>query len=132
VKIIAAGFIMHKRSYLRNPWNVFDFMVVCISLLSLVPEVPNLKSLRTMRVLRPLRSINAVPTMKRLVATLLVSIPRMGYLIGFLGFVILVFSILGIQLFARDLYQRCRFTDVPDGDSWPIDDSQQRICGGMY
>lgn len=132
VKIIAHGFVLHKRAYLRNPWNILDFAVVIISLISLVPNVPNLKSLRTMRVMRPLRSINAVPSMKRLVTTLLLSIPRMGYLLGFLVFVIFVFSILGIQIFARDLYQRCRLTPEPIGNEWPIDFSQTRLCGGMY
>lgn len=64
LKIIAFGFVMHRRSYLRDPWNVLDFTVVIIGLISLLPQVPNLKALRMMRVLRPLRSINAVPTMK--------------------------------------------------------------------
>lgn len=67
LKIAAFGFIIHKRSYLRDPWNILDFLVVIIGLVSLLPSVPNLKSLRTMRVLRPLRSINAIPSMKKLV-----------------------------------------------------------------
>ncbi len=96
LKIIAFGFIMHKRSYMRDPWNVLDFIVVVIGLISLIPTVPNLKSLRTMRVLRPLRSINAIPSMKRLVATLLLSLPRMAYLVSFLIFFISIFAILGM------------------------------------
>jgi Ion transport protein len=124
LKIIAIGFIMHKHSYLRDPWNILDFTVVLISLVSLIPNVPNLKSLRTMRVMKPLRSINAIPSMKRLVTTLLVSMPKMGYLVGFLLFAIFVFAILGVQLFARDLYWRCRLTDAPIGNIWPIDESQ--------
>lgn len=121
LKIISFGFVLHKRSYLRNPWNILDFTVVLISLIALIPNMPNLKALRTMRVLRPLRSINAIPSMKRLVATLLLSIPRMSYLVGFTLFVIFVFSILGMQLFARDLYWRCRLTDAPIGNEWDID-----------
>jgi hypothetical protein len=126
LKIIAFGFILHKKSYLRDPWNVVDFIVVVIGIISLIPAFPNLKSLRIMRVLRPLRSINAVPSMKRLVQTLLMSLPQMGYLVSFLLFFITVFAILGMQLFARDLYARCRFTDEPIKDvngtwSWPAD-----------
>lgn len=137
LKILAMGFVMHKRSYLRDPWNILDFMVVIISLISLIPNVPNLKSLRTLRVLRPLRSINAVPSMKRLVATLLLSLPRMGYLVSFVVFFISIFAILGMQLFSRDLYNRCRFTDAPylnelNQTVWPIDFSQNRLCGGLY
>ena len=94
-KILAFGFVIHKRSFLRDPWNVLDFGVVIISLISLIPSLPNLKSLRTMRVIRPLRSINAIPSMKRLVATLLISLPRMAYLVIFMVFCIFIFAILG-------------------------------------
>jgi hypothetical protein len=75
IKIIAFGFIMHKKSYLRDPWNVMDFLVVIIGIISLLPNFPNLKSLRILRILRPLRSINAVPSMKSLVGTILMSMP---------------------------------------------------------
>jgi len=64
LKIIAIGFVVHKKSYLRDTWNILDFTVVIIGLISMLPSVPNLKALRMMRVLRPLRSINAVPSMK--------------------------------------------------------------------
>jgi hypothetical protein len=136
-KIIAYGFIIHKKSYLRDPWNVMDFLVVIIGIISLLPNFPNLKSLRIMRILRPLRSINAVPSMKSLVSTILMSMPQMGYLVGFLLFFITVFAILGMQIFARDLYFRCRLTDKPikllNGNwSWPIDETQSRPCGGYY
>lgn len=54
------------------------------------------------------------------------SLPQMGYLVSFLLFFITVFAILGMQLFARDLYARCRLTDAPIQDvngtwSWPVD-----------
>lgn len=100
-KILAFGFIIHKKSYMRDPWNVLDLAVVIISVISMIPSLPNLKSLRTMRVVRPLRSINAVPSMKRLVATLLISLPKMAYLVIFMVFCIFIFAILGMQLFSR-------------------------------
>lgn len=65
MKILAFGLVLHKRSYLRDGWNVLDFIIVLTGLISLIPNVPNLKSLRIMRVFRPLRSIHAVPSMKR-------------------------------------------------------------------
>ena len=122
---MALGFVFHQRSYIKNPWNVLDFIVVIIGILSLFPSIPNLKALRTMRVLRPLRSINAVPSMKRLVIILLKSLPKMGFLVSFLLFVIGVFALLGIQLFSRDLYNRCRLTDTPTMNNtiWEIDSS---------
>jgi len=74
-KILGMGFVMHKNSYLRDYWNILDFTVVLIGLISILPNIPNLKALRTLRVLRPLRSVKAVPSMKRLVGSLLMSIP---------------------------------------------------------
>ena len=106
---------------------MLDFTVVIIGLIQLLPNVPNLKGLRTMRIFRPLRSINAVPSMKRLASTLLQSIPPLGYLILLLGFFILIVSVLGLQLFNRGLYYRCRFTDAPllnnETLEWPFDES---------
>lgn len=96
-KSVTYGFVLHKRSYLRkSPWNGFDFFIVVTGIIQLIPQVPNLKSLRVLRVLRPLRSINAVPSMKRLVTTLLLSLPKMGYLVSMIMFFIFVFSILGM------------------------------------
>lgn len=66
-KIISMGFILHKRSYLRDIWNWLDFFVVGISVVGWLPNIESnssLKSLRTFRILRPLRSINSMPRMK--------------------------------------------------------------------
>jgi len=64
--------------------------------------------------------------MKRQVATLIRSLPRMGYVASLLFFFISVSAILGIQIFSRDLWNRCRLTDEPvllkNGTfEWPID-----------
>jgi hypothetical protein len=68
VKIIAMGFVFHKKSYLRDAWNVLDFFIVCVSIVGFLPiedGAESLKALRTFRILRPLRSINKLPSMKR-------------------------------------------------------------------
>ena len=62
MKVIAMGFVLQQHSYLRNAWNVIDF----ISLLSGIFEVSNFASgdilwLRTLRVIKPLRSIKMFP-----------------------------------------------------------------------
>jgi len=77
LKILAQGFIVSKKSYLRDGWNVLDFIIVLPGVLDFLPTSVgiNIKSLRILRALRPLRSINAVPRMKRLVKTLIKSIP---------------------------------------------------------
>ena len=96
-KIIAMGFFVHKNAYLRDAWNWLDFIVVCIAIIEYTP-IPsaNLKALRTMRVLRPLRSINAFPSMRRLIGSLLASLPSLGNVVVFMFFIFLLFGILGV------------------------------------
>ena len=98
VKIIAMGFIHHKNSYLRDTWNWLDFLVVCIGMTDYIPGISgsNLKALRTLRVLRPLRSINKFPSMKKLITSLLASLPALGNAVIFMMFIFLLFCILGV------------------------------------
>jgi hypothetical protein len=99
IKIVAMGFITEKGSYLRDPWNVLDFVVVAIGWVGLLPGIANLTALRAIRVLRPLRSINMIPDMKILVNSLIKSIPGLVHVIIFLLFMILVFGIIGVNFF---------------------------------
>lgn len=106
IKILALGFVFPKNSYLRDPWNVLDFIVSIIGIIDLLPNVPNLRALRTLRVLRPLKSINALPTMRRLVSTLIISLPNLGSVVIFLFFIFLLFGILGLYQFAGEQYSQ--------------------------
>jgi hypothetical protein len=56
----------------------------------------NLKALRNLRVLRPLKSINAIPSMRRLVGTLINSMPELANVAIFLSFIFTLFGILGL------------------------------------
>lgn len=61
-KIIVYGFLFNgSQSYLRNPWNILDFIIVATSMASLIMvnvDLSFVKSLRILRVLRPLRMIS--------------------------------------------------------------------------
>lgn len=118
IKIVAMGFIHHKNSYLRDTWNWLDFAVVMVSIVDYIPGISgsNLKALRTLRVLRPLRSINKFPSMKKLISSLLASLPALGNAVVFMMFIFLLFCILGVQSFSGVLYQRCRTNKIPNKD----------------
>ena len=73
-KIVAMGFVAKRNCYLRDPWNVLDFIVV------LAGAFPQVKALRTVRVLRPLRTLSRFPGMRALVAALLNSLPPLANL----------------------------------------------------
>jgi hypothetical protein len=97
-KILSMGFILHKKSYLRDVWNWLDFFVVGISVVGWLPGIESnssLKSLRTFRILRPLRSINSMPRMKQLIKTLLASLVGLVNVGLFLAFVFTIFAIFG-------------------------------------
>lgn len=59
LKIIALGFLLEPKTYMREGWNIIDFFTVISSVISLTGSV-NLSAIRTIRMLRPLRSINAI------------------------------------------------------------------------
>lgn len=129
-KVFGMGFIIHRKSYLRDAWNWLDFLVVILGILNIMPFIEsnsNFKSLRIFRVLRPLRSINAVPRMRKLVGSLVASLPGLFNVVFFLVFVFILFGIFGVLQFGGSLYNRCRKTpeplymNDPDLIYWPIE-----------
>lgn len=61
IKIIAKGFVLNKYTYLRNPWNWLDFVVITSGYATIGMEVGNLAGLRTFRVLRALKTVSIMP-----------------------------------------------------------------------
>lgn len=76
--------------------------------------------------------------MRRLVATLLSSLPELFNATIFLSFIIVLFGILGVQQFAGVTYYRCRLTPVPVNSTyWPKSTEYPNVCsppgsGGNY
>jgi hypothetical protein len=68
-KIVALGFVMGKHTYLSEPWNWLDFVVVIIGVIDFFPSdgSSNLSALRAMRVLRPLRLVTKFPELRDVV-----------------------------------------------------------------
>jgi voltage-gated sodium channel len=93
---IAARIIVHRLAFFRDPWSVFDFLVVGIAL---VPATETFSVLRALRILRVLRLITAIPTLKRVVAGLLASLPGMGSIVFLIGLLYYVFAVMGAKLF---------------------------------
>lgn len=61
IKSVAKGFILNKYTYLRNPWNWLDFVVITSGYATIGMEVGNLAGLRTFRVLRALKTVSIMP-----------------------------------------------------------------------
>ncbi|XP_034043558.1 voltage-dependent T-type calcium channel subunit alpha-1I-like isoform X2 [Thalassophryne amazonica] len=108
VKMVALGVIGHS-GYLGDTWNRLDFFIVIVGMLeySLDGHNVSLSAIRTVRVLRPLRAINRVPSMRILVTLLLDTLPMLGNVLALCFFVFFIFGIVGVQLWAGLLRNRC-------------------------
>ena len=95
---IAARLWVHRASFFRDPWNVFDFTIVAIAL---VPSTGPFTVLRALRVLRVLRLISTVKSLKRVVGALVEALPGMGSIIVLMALVFYVFSVMAAKLFGE-------------------------------
>uniref|UniRef100_A0A673A7E7 Ion transport domain-containing protein n=1 Tax=Sphaeramia orbicularis TaxID=375764 RepID=A0A673A7E7_9TELE len=108
VKMVALG-VIGQNGYLGDTWNRLDFFIVIVGMLeySLDGHNVSLSAIRTVRVLRPLRAINRVPSMRILVTLLLDTLPMLGNVLALCFFVFFIFGIVGVQLWAGLLRNRC-------------------------
>ena len=114
VKVIAMGFLLDDSSYLKDGWNVMDFLVVLVSLVSLIPGLgSNVSALRVIRVLRPLRTLSMFPGMRVLIGTMIRAVPMIANVMLFCVFFFIIFGIFGLLVFMGALRNRC-FTVVTD------------------
>ncbi|XP_021559622.2 voltage-dependent T-type calcium channel subunit alpha-1G isoform X28 [Neomonachus schauinslandi] len=118
VKMVALG-IFGKKCYLGDTWNRLDFFIVIAGMLEYSLDLQNVSfsAVRTVRVLRPLRAINRVPSMRILVTLLLDTLPMLGNVLLLCFFVFFIFGIVGVQLWAGLLRNRCF---LPENFSLPL------------
>uniref|UniRef100_A0A672Y8E4 Calcium voltage-gated channel subunit alpha1 I n=1 Tax=Sphaeramia orbicularis TaxID=375764 RepID=A0A672Y8E4_9TELE len=118
VKMVALG-IFGRRCYLGDTWNRLDFFIVMAGMVEYSLDLQNMNftAIRTVRVLRPLKAINRVPSMRILVNLLLDTLPMLGNVLLLCFFVFFIFGIIGVQLWAGLLRNRCypeeNFTLLP-------------------
>ena len=86
----------YGRGFFRDPWSLFDFVVVG---LALAPSTGNFSVLRALRVLRVLRLITAVPQMRRVVGGLLSALPGLGAVVAVLALMFYVAGVMATQIF---------------------------------
>uniref|UniRef100_A0A8C3EXS1 Sodium channel protein n=1 Tax=Corvus moneduloides TaxID=1196302 RepID=A0A8C3EXS1_CORMO len=131
LKWVAYGF----QTYFTNAWCWLDFLIVDVSLVSLVAnalgfsELGAIKSLRTLRALRPLRALSRFEGMRVVVNALTGAIPSiMNVLLVCLTFW-LIFSIMGVNLFAGKFYYCVNTTN--NERFTPQEVSNKSMCENM-
>jgi len=94
---LLARFLVYRGEFFRDPWRIFDLLVVSVAL---VAATSNLSVLRALRILRVLRLITVVPSMRRVVGGLVAALPGMGSVVMLLMLVYYVFAVMATKLFA--------------------------------
>jgi len=97
IEIILRVYV-HRLSFFKDPWSLFDFFVVAISL---VPTSAGFEILRVLRVLRLFRLVTAVPQMKKIVSAIISVIPGMLSVIALMTLFFYIFAIMSTQLFSQ-------------------------------
>jgi hypothetical protein len=114
LKIVTFTLYSAEDAYLKDYWNIFDFIVVVTGIISLIIEktiggtkLSGLSALKAFRILRPLKTVKRFKGLKKLVMALLASIGHLGETLTVLFFFFLFFAIAGLQLWQGLFYRRC-------------------------
>lgn len=86
------------KGFWRDPWRIFDFVVVAIALL---PATGPLAVLRAFRILRVLRLVTKLESMRRVIMGLLRALPGMGTIVMLLLLIFYIFAVISTKLFAE-------------------------------
>jgi len=95
---IVLKLIVYRLNFFRQGWNVFDFLVVGVTL---IPAGDGFSVLRALRILRALRLISVVPSMRKVVTALLKAIPGMLSVLTLLTLVFYVGAVMSTKLFGN-------------------------------
>lgn len=88
----------YRLEFFKSGWNIFDFLVVGISL---IPGGHGITVLRALRVLRVLRLLRFVPMMRRVTEALFRALPGMGAIISIIILVIYVYAVMATTMFGQ-------------------------------
>ncbi|XP_010780414.1 sodium channel protein type 8 subunit alpha-like isoform X2 [Notothenia coriiceps] len=121
-KMVARGFAIDGFTFLRDPWNWLDFMVISMAYITEFVNLGNVSALRTFRVLRALKTISVIPGLKTIVGALIQSVKKLSDVMILTVFCLSVFALIGLQLFMGNLRQKCVI--------WPVNITEQFLANG--
>lgn len=87
-----------RRSFFRNGWNVFDFLVVGISIIGMAASIT---AFRALRVLRTLRLVKRVPSMRIVIESFMRALPGIASVLTVMLLMIFVFALIGQNLYCH-------------------------------
>ena len=90
-----------KKNFLKDGWNVFDTIIVAISLIP-IPNNSSFLVLRLLRIFRVLRLISVIPELKKIIEAILASIKRVFFVSLLLFIILYIYATMGSILFGKD------------------------------
>ncbi|NXW21456.1 SCN4A protein, partial [Circaetus pectoralis] len=107
IKILARGFVWNEFTFLRDPWNCLDLVVIVVMYVTMCKSMGKVSALRTFRVLRTLKAISVIPGLKVIVNSLVESVKKLTDVLILTVFCLSVFALIGLQLFMGNLTSKC-------------------------
>ena len=89
--------VAYRARFVKSGWNLFDILVVGISL---VPDVQSLSVLRALRIFRVLRVVSAAPSLRRVVEGFVSALPGMASVFLLMAIIFYIGSVISTKLFA--------------------------------
>ncbi|XP_061108501.1 voltage-dependent L-type calcium channel subunit alpha-1C [Conger conger] len=146
LKVIAYGLLFHPNAYLRNGWNLLDFIIVVVGLFSAILEQAtkgdgatpiggkaagfDVKALRAFRVLRPLRLVSGVPSLQVVLNSIIKAMVPLLHIALLVLFVIIIYAIIGLELFMGKMHRACYI--YRDGHLGPLAEEKPAPCAQAH
>jgi len=89
----------NKRHFFRDPWNIFDTIIVVASLIP-VEDSEMAFIGRLLRIFRVLRMVSIIPELRVLLNSLLKALPQLGYVMLLMFIIFYIYAAIGSTLFA--------------------------------
>ncbi len=90
--------VVQRLQFFRSGWNLFDFVIVGISL---IPGGQGLSVLRALRILRVLRVISVAPRLRRVVEGFVTALPGMGSVFLLMAIIFYIGAVIATKLFGQ-------------------------------
>lgn len=87
-----------KANFFHNAWNIFDTLIVIVSLIP-IENTEMVLVARLVRVFRVMRMISFIPELRLLLNSLLIALPRLGYVMLLMFIIFYIYAAVGSLFF---------------------------------
>ncbi|XP_025407764.1 sodium channel protein para-like isoform X2 [Sipha flava] len=114
---------MSPKYYFQMGWNIFDFIIVILSVVELLSAgYQGLSVLRSFRLLRVFKLAKSWPTLNLLISIMGRTIGALGNLTFVLCIIIFIFAVMGMQLFGKSYTEKVHLFKDQELPRWNFTD----------